>query len=176
MSYADNIILIANERVIFYQHLATLRKNLIKIGLSLNNEKTKSFMPIKIKIKFQFLGFEFLVIPQYQLKKSHIFSNMKNLYFLKKRAKDFCIILRPSSKKLQDIKKRLKTIIKRILHQPRKNIYKSFQQINSVLLNWGSYYYYNHYLYGKRLDNYVFKYLKKTLVKKFRYNGLLRPK
>jgi hypothetical protein len=26
------------------------------------------------------------------------------------------------------------------------------------------------------MDNYVFKYLRKILVKKFRYNGLLRPK
>lgn len=31
-------------------------------------------------------------------------------------------------------------------------------------------------MYGKRLDNFVFTYTKKILVKKFRYNGLLRPR
>jgi 5-methylcytosine-specific restriction endonuclease McrA len=102
---------------------------------------------------------------------------MKNLYSIKKSTKGFGIILRPSPLKVKDIKKRLKVVIKRILHQPRKEIYKSFQQINSILLGWGSYYYFSQgCVYGKRVDNYVFRYLRKILVKKFRYNGLLRPK
>lgn len=176
-SYADDIILIANNQAIFFRHLTQLRKNLKKIGLSLNNEKTKSFVCIKSKIKFQFLGFEFLVMPRDQLKKSPLLSNMTNLHSLNAGTKGFGIILRPSSKKVTEIKKRLKVVIKKILHQPRKEIYKSFQQINSVLLGWGSYYYFNQgCIYGKRVDNYVFKYLRKILVRKFRYNGLLRPK
>lgn len=176
-SYADDIILVANNQAIFYRHLSMLRKNLKKIGLSLNEKKTKSFVCIKSKIKFQFLGFEFLVMPRGQLKRSPLLSNMKNLYSLKEGSKGFGIILRPSPEKVKNIKKRLKIIIKRILHQPRREIYKSFQQINSTLLGWGSYYYFNQgCVYGKRVDNYVFKYLRKILVKKFRYNGLLRPK
>ena len=176
-SYADDVILIGNNQAIFFCHLTKLRKNLKKIGLSLNNEKTKSFVCIKSKIKFQFLGFEFLVMPRDQLKRSLLLSNMKNLHSLKEGAKGFGIILRPSPEKVRDIKKRLKITIKRILHQPRKEIYKSFQQINSILLGWGSYYYFSQgCIYGKRVDNYVFKYLRKILVKKFRYNGLLRPK
>jgi hypothetical protein len=116
-------------------------------------------------------------MPRDRLKKSPLLSNMKNLYSLKKGIKGFGIILRPCPEKVKDIKKRLKVIIKRILHQPRKEIYKSFQQINSVLLGWGSYYYFSQgCVYGKRVDNYVFIYLRKILVKKFRYNGLLRPK
>ena len=176
-SYADDIILIANNQAIFYRHLSRLRKNLKKIGLSLNDKKTKSFVFIKSKIKFQFLGFEFLVMPRHQLKKSPLLSNMKNLHSLKEGNKGFGIILRPSPEKVKDIKKRLEIVIKRILHLPRREIYKSFQQINSVLIGWGSYYYFSQgCTYGKRVDNYVFKYLRKILVKKFRYNGLLRPK
>jgi len=176
-SYADDIILVANNQAIFHRQLNSLKKNLKKIGLSLSNKKTKSFVCIKSKIKFQFLGFEFLVMPRDQLKKSPLFSNMKNLYSLKESFKGFGIILRPSPKKVKNIKKQLKIIIKRILHQPRKEIYKSFQQINSVLLGWGSYYYFSQgCVYGKRVDNFVFKYLRKILVKKFRYKGLLRPK
>ena len=176
-SYADDIILVANNQAIFYRHLTSLRKNLKKIGLSLNEKKTKSFVCIKSKIKFQFLGFEFLVMPRDQLKRSPLLSNMKNLYSMKEGNKGFGIILRPSLEKVKSIKQRLKIVIKRILHQPRREIYKSFQQINSVLLGWGSYYYFSQgCAYGKRVDHYVFKYLRKILVKKFRYNGLLRPK
>ena len=116
-------------------------------------------------------------MPRDQLKRSPLLSNMKNLHSIQKGSKGFGIILRPSSEKFKSIKQRLKTVIKRILHQPRKEIYKSFQQINSVLSGWGSYYYFSQgCIYGKRVDNYVFKYLRKILVKKFRYNGLLRPK
>jgi retron-type reverse transcriptase len=176
-SYSDDIVLIANDSATFYVHLAKLRKNLKKIGLLLNNKKTKSFVNIKNKIKFQFLGFEFLVMPREQLKKSSLLSNMENLHSMKEGSKGFGIILRPSPVKVKGIKKRLKAAIKRILHKPRKEIYKSFQQINSILLGWGSYYYFSQgCTYGKRIDNYLFKYLRKILVKKFRYNGLLRPK
>jgi len=96
---------------------------------------------------------------------------------MKESSKDFTIILKPSSEKVKSVKQRLKIVIKKILYQPRREIYKSFQQINSVLLEWGFYYYFNQgCTYGKRLDNYVFKYLRKILIKKFRYNGLVRPK
>lgn len=176
-SYADDILLIANNQAIFYRHLTKLRKNFKKIGLALNEKKTKSFVCIKSKIKFQFLGFEFLVMPRDQLKRSPLLSNMKNLSSLKETQKGFGVILRPSQNKVKDIKQRLKISIKRILHQPRREIYKSFQQINSILLGWGSYYYFSQgCIYGKRVDNFVFIYLRKVLVKKFRYNGLLRPK
>lgn len=175
--YADNIILISNNSEIFYHHLTKLRKNLKKIGLSFNNTNTKSFVFKKSKIRFQFLGFDFLIISKNQLKRNLLFFNMKNLHSLKKSSKNFAIILRPSPKKVKDFKKRLKIIIKKILHKPRNKIYKSFQWINFLLLGWSSYYYFSQEcIYEKRIYNYVFSYLKKILVKKFRYNGLLRPK
>ena len=94
-SYADDIILVANNQAIFYRQLTMLRKNLKKVGLSLNEKKTKSFVCIRSKIKFSFLGFEFLVMPRDQLKRSPLLSNMKNLHSLKKGIKGFGIILRP---------------------------------------------------------------------------------
>lgn len=175
--YADGLILVANNQALFYRNLSKLRKNLKKLGLSFNEKKTKSFGCIKSKLKFEFLGFEFLVMPIDQLKRTQLRSNMKNLHSLKEAQKNFTIILRPSPGNVTDIKQRLKIAIRRILHQPRKEIYNSFQEINSVLLRWGSYYYFSQgCAYGDRLDSYVFRYLKKILVKKFRYNGLLRPK
>jgi hypothetical protein len=89
---------------------------------------------IKSKIRFKFLGFEFLVMPMDQLKRSPVLSSLKNLRSLKKSDKGLGIILRPSLEKVKGIKKRLKVVIKKILHQPRHEIYKAFQQINSLLL------------------------------------------
>lgn len=134
-SYADEIILISNNPAAFFRQLIQLKKNFKKIGLSFNEIKTKSFVCIKSKIKFQFLGFEFSVVPRDQLKKSPLLFNMKNLHSLKKSIKGFGILLRPSLERVKDIKKQLKAIIKRILHQPRQKIYKSFQIINYVLLD-----------------------------------------
>jgi hypothetical protein len=116
-------------------------------------------------------------MPKNQWIKNSIFFNMKNFYYLKKMNNNFFCIYRPSLERAKDIIQRLSLIIKKILYQPRKEIYKSFQQINNVLLGWGSYYFYNTNCYhSKQIDNYVFKCLRKIMVKKFRYNGLLRPK
>jgi hypothetical protein len=59
---------------------------------------------------------------------------MKNFYYLKKINNNFFCIYRPSLERAKDIIQRLSLIIKKILYQPRKEIYKSFQQINNVLL------------------------------------------
>lgn len=134
-SYVDSIILIANNQSIFYRYLIELKKNLKKIGLSLNEKKTKSFVCIQSKIRFQFLGFEFLVMPRDQIKRSPLLSHMKNLHSLKEGSQGFGIILRPSLRKVKNIKQQLKIVIKKILRQPRKEIYKSFQRINSMLLS-----------------------------------------
>jgi len=176
-SYANNIILISNNRALFFSQLTKLKKNLKKIGLSLNNKNLKTFICIKSKIKFQFLDFEFIVMPRAKLKRSPLLSNFKNLHSLQKATKGFGIILRPNPAKVKSIKALLKAIIKRILHQPRKHIYKSFLQINAALLGWGAYFCFGQgCVYAKRVDHFVFRFLKKILVKKFRYNGLLRPK
>jgi len=59
---------------------------------------------------------------------------MKNFYHLKKMNNSFFCTYLPSLDRAKDIIQRLNLIIKKILYQPRKEIYKSFQQINNVLL------------------------------------------
>lgn len=175
--YANQILLIGENQVIFFRYLIQLKKNLKKIGLSWGNVKTKIFVSIKSKIKFQFLGFEFLVIPNNQLKRNLLSLKMKPLFFSEQTVEGFRVIFRPDKKNFKKIKKQLKVIIRKILHQPFKKIYKSFQKINFALFNWGFFHYFSQsYAFGKRLDSYVFRYLKKILIKKFRYNGLFRPK
>ena len=127
-SYIDNIVIMSNNTLIFYNKLVGLKKNLKKIGLFFNNQKTKLFINIKNKIRFNFLGFEFIMMPKQQLKLSSVLSNMK------KSVKRFVFLLRPQAKKFDEIKNYLKRTIKKILYEPRNKIYKFFQKINLILL------------------------------------------
>lgn len=134
-SYAASIVIISNNSASFHDQFVELKKNLNKIGLSLNSEiVTKSFVGIKSKIKFQFLGFEFIVMPKSRLRQSSLFPTRKYFYDITKNFQRFGILLRPQIDKFKALKKRLKAVIKKILHQSRNQIYYTFQMINSLLL------------------------------------------
>ena len=128
-------------------------------------------------LDFCFLGFEFIVMPRNLLGKTRLFSNLGNLSQLKAGQKGFAIILKPKSDKIHEIKKKLKQAISRIHLVRTSQLFKIFRLVNTILLGWGRYFYFSQgCIYGKMLDQYVFINLRKALVKKFRYKGLLRPK
>lgn len=125
----------SNNALALYDQFVAFKKNLARIGLSFNRKKPiKTLVGIKSKVKFQYLGFEFIVMPKRQLRQSPLVRGMQNFYCLKKKFKGFGIFLRPQIEKVTAVKKRLKTVIKKILHQPRNQIYKTFILINSILL------------------------------------------
>ena len=177
-SYANAIVIVSRKASVFYDQFVELKKKLIKIGLLLKRKSSiKPLISISSKIKFQYLGFEFIILSKKYLRHSSLTTNIKNFYCLSKNFKRFVIFLRPQIKKIKETKKRLKIIIRKILHQSWSCIYKTFQLVNFILLGWGFHYYFNQgCVYGKKLDSFVFTYIKKILVKKFRYNGLLRPR
>lgn len=176
-SYANDILLVANNSKLFDYSLIILKKKLKRIGLILNDKKTKFFAPAKSRIKFQFSGFKFSILSKSQLRKNLLFFNRKIYHFSKQYSRDFEILFQPLLDRMEYVKKQFKTVIKRILYQSRKKMCMSFQKINSLLLNWGFYFYFNKgFDSGKWLDNYIFRSFKKILVQKFRYNGLLRPR
>jgi len=116
-------------------------------------------------------------MPRNLLSKTRLFSNLSNLNQLKNGQKGFAIILKPKSDKILEIKKKLKQAISRIHRVSRPQLFKVFRLVNNILLGWGQYFYFSQgCIYGKMLDQYVFINLRKALVKKFRYKGLLRPK
>lgn len=125
----------SNNALTFYDQFAALKKNLTIIGLSFKcKTPIRARVGIQSKIKFLYLGFEFIVMPKKQLRPSPLITDMKNFHGLKKKIKRFGVLLRPQIEKVKATKKRLKTVIKRILHQPRNQIYKTFKLINSILL------------------------------------------
>jgi hypothetical protein len=116
-------------------------------------------------------------MPRNLLRYSNLLSNLDNLHSLQAGQKGFGVILKPKTDKILEIKKKLKKEISKIHRVNKSQLYKNFRFINSILLGWGQYYYFSQgCAYGKMLDQYVFINLRKALVKKFRYRGLLRPK
>jgi len=150
---------------------------LSSVGLNINYDKTKIYRNVNSKVKFYFLGFEFIIMPRNLLRYSNLLSNLDNLHSLQAGQKGFGVILKPKTDKILEIKKKLKKEISKIHRVNKSQLYKNFRFINSILLGWGQYYYFSQgCAYGKMLDQYVFINLRKALVKKFRYRGLLRPK
>ena len=176
-SYADDILIIGNRFTEFKSYIDEFKLSLSKVGLSINYNKTKIYHKIKSKVNFYLLGFEFIVMPRTMLHKTRLFPNLENLHQIQSGQKDFAIILKPKSDKILHIKKKLKEVISKIHRVSRSQLFKIFRLINSILLGWGQYFYFSQgCIYGKTLDYYVFINLRKALVKKFRYKGLLRPK
>lgn len=177
--YANDIVLCSNKGELHARQLSFFEKRLSKIGLSLNYNKTihLKYMSMCKKKSFQFLGFEFIIIPRSKLRYSSMLSNCKNLYVPKNEKKGLGIILRPQKEKFRIIKDIVKFCIKLLHTVNRQNIFKIFRLINSKVHAWASYFAFNQgNIYAKKLDQYVYKWLKRVLVKKFRYNGLRRPK
>jgi len=176
-SFADNILIIGNRFTEFKNYIREFKLLLSKVGLSVHYNKTKIFYGIKSKINFYFLGFEFIIMFRTMLRKTNLFSKLDKINKVKSGQKGFVIILKPKSDKISEIKKKLKLAISGIHRVSKVHICKTFRWINSLLLGWGQYFYFNQgCVYGKMLDNFVFINLRKALVKKFRYKGLLRPK
>jgi hypothetical protein len=170
-------LIIGNRSKEFNDYIQKFRSSLSKVGLSVNFNKTKIYRKIKSKVNFCFLGFEFIIMPRNLLRKTRLFSNLGNLSQLKAGQRGFAIILKPKSDKIIEIKKKLKQAISRIHRVSTPQLFNIFRLINSILLGWGQYFYFSQgCIYGKMLDQYVFINLRKALVKKFRYKGLLRPK
>lgn len=176
-SYADDILIIGNRSKEFNKYIHKVKLSLSMVGLSINLKKTKLYPKVKSKVNFYFLGFEFIIIPHTLLRKTKLFTNLNSLNRQKVSQNGFATILKPKSERVREVKKELKQAIYRIHRVSKAQLFKIFQLINRILLTWGQYFYFNQgCVYGRMLDQYVCIHLRKALVKKFRYNGLLRPK
>jgi len=127
-------LIIGNRSEEFNDYLHKFKLSLLKVGLSINFNKTKIYRKIKSKANFCFLGFEFIVTPHHLLRKTKLFSNLGNLSQLKASQKDFAIILKPKSDKILEIKKKLKQVISRIHRVSTPQLFNIFRLVNSILL------------------------------------------
>jgi len=110
-SYADDILVIGNNKFEFGCYIDQFKLLLSKLGLNFDYSKTNIYHNINRKVKFIFLGFEFIVMPREQLRKSRLLSNLNNLHSLQNGIKGFGIIFKPTATVLLEVKKKLKKAI-----------------------------------------------------------------
>lgn len=175
VSYAKELLVISNNLLVFEDFLCVLNRNLKDLGLSFVSTKIKNFS--NKKVYFYFLGFEFIIM---FCKQVNLGSFRLNKIVFKKFYKldcGFYIILRPIRCKFKDIQVQVKKVISLIYHIPRILLYKVFSLINFLVLGWSSYFSFSFgYFYAKQLDYFVYYWIKKSLIKKFRYSGIIRSK
>jgi hypothetical protein len=106
---------------------------LSNVGLSINYDKTKVHHNVDRKVSFNFLGFEFIIMPRSLIRESRLFSNKGNLHDIQNARKGFAIILKPKNEKIMEVKTKLKKAISKIHRVSRNRLFKSFQLINSIL-------------------------------------------
>lgn len=175
--YRDVITLISNHPEPFERVYRELLINLRNIGLVCNGEKTLILNKIKAVTRFSVLGFEFIIMKRKHLKKSPLYIQRANLTASQKIQKGFAIILKPKGQKIYEIKKKIDFALHLIFQVSKLCLYKVFRLVNFISLRWHSYFYFSQgCIYGARIDRYIFVKLRKFLIKKYRYNGLKRPK
>lgn len=175
--YAEDITLISNHPEPYERVYSELLSNLRNVGWTCNEEKTTILNKINTAVRFSLLGFEFILMKRKFFKSNFRYTQRANLLVRPKPQRGFAIILEPTSQKIYEIKKKIDSALQLIFQVPESRLYNIFRLVNSISLRWHSFFYFSQgCLYGARIDRYIFIKLRKFLIKKYRYNGLKRPK
>ena len=165
-SKVSSSLLLTNNLTVLYRYINILKKNLKKVGMPVLWQNINIAKCTKSNVGFEFSDFQINFSRDQRCKKLLQFYDKK-----------IDVVLLPTKKIMKQVKRKLKETIKKLFNQSNKDLAKSFLRINRILQKWGYNYYFNKGCeYSKSLDSYVFKNLKKRLILKLRYKGLLRPK
>lgn len=111
--------------------MRTLKENLTELNL---NEQKACYVEKRCRsFRFNFVGFEFLVMRRKFLRSGPLFSHGGNLNAFKSASSDFGVILRPQTSKFAEIKRKVKEILKLILKYPRERLHKVFELLNATV-------------------------------------------
>lgn len=166
----DLIIKVVNPHEGYYA-LKKLVRKLSKINLNINSEEICIY-DLSTKIKFDWLGYTFLVIPK---------GNLRFTTLLGRRGMFTCkvgstyqtqLLLYITNVHFTCIKKMLKKEIKKLKH---KHFFVVLQKVNYMLKNISGYYGFVSMRYRlSYLHHFVNKVFWRTLVEKFRHKGVRR--
>lgn len=166
----DLIIKVVNPHEGCYA-LKKLVRKLSKVNLNLNSEKICIY-DLSTKIKFDWLGYTFLVIPKGSLRFTKLLGR-REIFTCKVTSKyQTQLLLYITNTNFTSIKKKLKKEIKKLKH---KHFFVVLQKINCMLRNISGYYGFvsmRHRL--SYLHHFVDKVFWRTLVEKFRHKGVRR--
>lgn len=151
--------------------LKKLARKLLRANLNMNIKNTCIY-DLSIKIKFDWLGYTFLVIPKGSVRFTKLLGRREKFTCKVSSKYQTQLLLYITNTHFTYIKKKLKKEIKKLKH---KHLFVVLQKINYMLRNISGYYgfvpmrYRLSYLY-----HFVDKVFWRTLVEKFRYKGVRR--
>ena len=174
ITYADDIIITTTNKDELKSIYEALSRQLQGANLKISEEKTSFITHENDKEKFDYLGFTFLFISNRRLRPGGILTRADDVYTRKNLLTNLgTYLVYPNSKGFDNIKQKVKDIIKKLLHRSEISV---FNEVNTVLRGYSNYYNWsNGYNRLKSLEGQTVMYIKKLLIKKHRYNGIRRP-
>lgn len=176
ITYVDDIIIITTNQLELEDIKQRLDEKLSKIGVKLSEDKTKiiRYNIPGVKIKFNYLGFTFYYIPVDKIRVGGLLKQKGVLTIRKKSAEQKgTILVYPMNKNFEKMKRELQVILKEL---PRKDFRTILNKLNSKVRGYVSYFYWsNSYNRFRILNEFIFRNIKKYLIRKYRFRGIRRP-
>lgn len=172
LNFNNNILIKVTNRIKIAYFITYLRYKFIKLGLSVASEKV-IHLDFNRKIKFNWLGYTFLVIPKQFLYWTKLIQSEKKYIFKITQKYSFIVLTFITNKNFKKIKKQIKLQIKQIKYKPILYVLKKINNIlKKIILYYGFIGNSYRFLY---LQFFIQKKFWNVLVEKFRFNGVRRP-
>jgi RNA-directed DNA polymerase len=174
IAYGDDITITTTNKEELMSIYKALSTQLGCANLKISEEKTSFITHKNDKEKFDYLGFTFLYVSNRRLRPGGIITRADEIYRRKNLlTNQGTYLVYPNSKGYENIKKKMKDIIKKLLHNSEISV---FNEVNNILRGYSNYYFWsNGYNRLKSLEGQTVMYIKKLLIKKHRYKGIRRP-
>ena len=173
IGYADDIILrLATKKEANYAKKKA-EKLLAIAGLRLNEEKTQLY-DLSVKVKFDWLGYTFLIFPKKKVRYIKLITWANKLIRQNKKVLSSSLLLYITNENFKKIKQKLKLIIGKLKN---RDLYSVMKEANTILWGVARYYSFSNNINRLNfLDYFVHKVYWRKLVEKFRFKGIRRTR
>lgn len=173
--YADDIVITTTNSDEINNILTIVSSSFLEFGLNISKTKSQVINYLNGKrIQFKYLGFQFTYVPTKHIKKGGIltrYDDITNRKFSKTQNGTYLVY--PTRENFRDLKKKCKLLIKLLL---KASFVEVLNKINLIIRGFSNYYSWsNGYNRLRSLDGFLFRYIKKYLIRKFRNKGVRRP-
>lgn len=173
IGYADDIILRLASKEEANHAKKKAEERLAVVGLRLNEEKVRLY-DLSMKVKFDWLGYTFLIFPKDKVRYTKLIGRASRLMRQKQKVLPSSLLLYITNENFNKIKHKLKLIIGKLKN---RDLYSVMKEANAILRGIAGYYSFANNIHRlDYLDHFVHKVYWRRLVEKFRFKGIRRPR
>ena len=174
IAYADDLVITTTNKAELGTIYDKLSERLSDANLRISDSKSLLIRHDKDKEKFDYLGFTFLYVSNKKIRPGGIITRNDDVTSRKYSSTNLgTYLVYPNSRGFSEIKKQCKNAIKNLTRWHEISV---FNLVNSILRGYSNYYAWsNGYNRLKSLEGQTVMYLKKLLIRKYRYRGIRRP-